>query len=380
MKKKNIILLILMCYCIFIQSCVEPFNLKEQVELNVINVNGILSNIPEENYVNVSTIQALYNGSKSLIEPIKGAIVNILGTDGTITKCNNYTSNPLFYIPENNFVPKPNISYNLEIKLPDGTEIVSKKESLPIATTLVNIADQLEIIPVGVANYAKHNLKISFTDPEEKNTYFKWIFTAWEKKQICKTCEGNTAFRALPNPSFCRRLPFSFPVIPYYDYECGSLCFEKIEFDPLTIYSDVYTNGQQINNLTLGSFPFYEFSPVSVNVKQMSISYAAFRYNETLKNLGKNTGTLADTPPEPIIGNVYFKVIKNKAVISGYFYVTNIAQKNHLINREITKEIIPSKVLGRVPVFEPTALDVPGSAPCIESRFTTNKKPSNWPY
>lgn len=370
MKKLYFFLLCLL----LLQSCVEPYELKEKIDLNVININGIFSNLPEENYVSLTDVNAITNGSgKPYYTPIDNAMVTIVGSDGTIVNFKSFGPKTEYYLPTQPIIAKQGVTYQLKVVLANGIEFISKKEKLPQETTLSKVNTKLETYEDALGTRANHTLNVDFNDFEKNIDYYKWIFSIVEKKQICKTCIDNRKYRG----GQCI-YQYTFPLVAFYDYYCSTSCYEIRNFDPQTTFSDIYSNGKPTLGLSIGKFPFYEFSPVLVSMKQLSINYAAYSYNQTLKSVGKNTGTLADTPPVALISNVAGVDKNSSIVVGGYVYFTHISKQNLLITRENSAGIVPEKLIGRSIVQESGPFSV-FDAPCYEDWTTTNKKPVDYP-
>ncbi len=372
--------IIYLFFLFLLYSCVTPFEIDDEINSNIVNVNGIFSNIAEENYITLTLNIPRDNGNKGSAAPITDATVKIIGSDGSQLRFVNSKQNREYYYPETPNTPKNNINYYLSVILENGTEIKSSIETLPQPTELEKVEEVLDTYKEGIITFGKYNLNVSFVDPPITNTNYKWIYSIIEEKQICKTCLNNREYIRFPLPGSCefiRTLPDGYFFINNLDYYCDDYCFAKLEYDPLVIYSDLYSNGGKIENLSIGSFPLFEFSPTLVKMLQMSISNRAYKYNELLQNLGKKPGTLADTPPVALIGNLNFQKAQKNTFVAGYFYVTHISSKLKLIKKKNLGNIKPLKLIGRF-YFEPPFPLFSPKAPCIEDRFNSKTIPDNW--
>lgn len=117
-----------------------------------------------------------------------------------------------------------------------------------------------------------------------------------------------------------------------------------------------------------------------IEIKQQNVSPASFQYLKTLANQSQNNGTLADSPPAALIGNL--KNIKNSSeTVGGYFMVGDAVIKNIWIDRTDTKGSKPVYLIGRPAIYEPASPDGsrPPLAPCIKTYTRTPLKPEGWP-
>ena len=83
----------------------------------------------------------------------------------------------------------------------------------------------------------------------------------------------------------------------------------------------------------VAQIPVYQANPCLVVVQQMSLSANAFRYLKLIEDQSENTGTLADTPPAPIKGNVVNTKNGNEIVL-GYFSASSVSEIRYMMDRQ----------------------------------------------
>ncbi len=153
------------------------------------------------------------------------------------------------------------------------------------------------------------------------------------------------------------------------------------------MFSDVYTNGQLQTGHKVASIPIYQRDPALIVVEQLSITANAYRYYNLFAAQVQNTGTLADSPPAPLAGNVKNLANATENVV-GYFSAASVAVSRHKITRqEVTTGIFQGlffAVNGRMPRLESAQ---PGGSPfekgasaaiCVSSRTRTDQLPPGW--
>ena len=172
----------------------------------------------------------------------------------------------------------------------------------------------------------------------------------------------------------------------YYDYPCRSQCWEILYSSRIDIFSDVYTNGKLQIGHRVATIPAYGGKPGLLAIEQLSLSANAYRYYKLFADQVQNTGTLADSPPAPIVGNM--KNLSNaQENVVGYFSAASVATYSYKFNRRnlgINKFISLLRSTTRRNANRETdrgnaifGSQFP-SAICIPSRTRTDLLPPGW--
>jgi hypothetical protein len=111
----------------------------------------------------------------------------------------------------------------------------------------------------------------------------------------------------------------------------------------LNVFTDVYTNGNSINNRLIAKIPFYNSSGALIEIKQQSVSPNAYQYLKLLAEQVQNNESLVDTPPAALIGNIK-NVTNPKEIVAGFFMVTGVRYIKYWIDRKdpIAQKLTPT--------------------------------------
>ena len=239
----------------------------------------------------------------------------------------------------------------------------------------------------GTGNIATNDIYIDYIDPAAERNFYRWKWTSYELQNICASCKqgyyertGNTA----TSDGKCIQ-DIRLPGFNYYDYFCEAFCWDIFQGKEIDIFSDVYTNGQTQYDKVVAQIPVYQSNPCLVVVQQMSLSANAFRYLKLIEDQSENTGTLADTPPAPIKGNV--KNTKNSnEIVLGYFSASAVSEIRYMMNRQNTVGAVKDGLFKYQTRRDPTPESESDERPiipfavCKPSVSRTAIAPKNWQF
>jgi hypothetical protein len=361
-------------------ACVEPINLVVKTSDVILVIDGKIDNTKGENFIKIA--KSIPSVGNAAFRSEQKAIVNIIEDENTQYLCNE-TQAGIYSLPPN-FIAKIGSFYKLSIVLSNGNAYLSEPEEMritpPIDSIYVNF--QEKGLEIGNSEVPAHFIYIDLKDnPSVGDNYF-WTWKLYENQTYCKTCDGGI-FLTSPAP-LGRCLPqqnlINEGVI--YDYVCNGRCWEIKNSQDLNIMADGFSNGNKITGRLVAKIPLYSSDGFLIEVSQQNVSPSAFRYLKILASQNQNTGTLVDSSPAPLIGNI--KNIKNPfESVGGYFMVGNISIKRLFVQRQDAVKFTSIGLLGgRRPNTEPASADGgrPPFAPCIASNTRTPIKPEGWPF
>jgi hypothetical protein len=162
---------------------------------------------------------------------------------------------------------------------------------------------------------------------------------------------------------------------------CPGDCWDILYNKDLNVFTDIYSNGQPIANRLVAKIPYYNVRGALIEIKQQSISPAAYRYFKLLADQVQNNGSLVDTPPAALIGNIKNLTNPDEA-IAGFFMVASVRTVKYWIDRKNAegKNINPIGLLDHPLTPEPMGSDLtrPPFAQCIVSLSRTPIRPNGW--
>jgi Domain of unknown function (DUF4249) len=329
-------------------ACVEPTDLSlEKNAQKIIFVNAILTNSDEEQIITIAESVPLSGIVYS--EEIPGLKVEILIDNAEKIALINQSKG-------NYLIPKTlkfeiGKTYKLMFERTDGTKYESTPQSFKSAPKIDKKYEifTLDGIKKQDKNIPGHKIYIDYTDPAtEKNNYY-WTWTLWERQYVCLT-SGN------------------------FDYYCRGDCWEIIQNLDVNIANDNFSNGKPVKGKLIAEIPYYQDRGALLEIKQQVVSDEAFRYLQIYQNQTQGTGTLADSPPAKLVGNI--RNINNpKDEVAGFFTIAGTSSVKYWLSREdAIGKIRPIGLLGRLPNISPFAV----TSTCELSRTRTPVRPIGW--
>lgn len=355
-------------------ACVEPFELGVVSDLRILTVDATLTDITKEQRI---TISESFNAKGTAFNsPILNASVALL-VNGKETIKFIEKGEGIYALPST-FELKTGINYQLFFTKKDGSSYKSSIEKLVEVPEIIRIHDVFykDGILKGEKYLPANFVYIDTKDPaEEKNNYL-WTWQLWEKQDVCITCEGG---RYYPNTG-CR-IQNEYQGL-FFDYYCDGDCWDISRNSDLNVLNDFTSNGKTISNRLVAQIPYYTTNGALIEISQQSISTEAYKYLKLLADQAQNTGTLVDTPPAALIGNI--KNINNENdPVAGFFMVKSIKSKRYWIDRKEPNELKIKTVGLRDHTFSleppvPGEIGRPPLVKCLLSPTRTPHKPDGW--
>jgi Domain of unknown function (DUF4249) len=377
MKIKYLHLLILF---FLLNACIDPYEVDFNGKNRILVVEGILT----DDTINPDTIKiqySKYDQGFTRILPIESSVlasILVLGT-GQEIKLIQYNNGK--FLPPPSFKINLGEKYVLKFTLPDGQQFESTAESLTLTPPILKIYDkfnlQSSLSEDGIDFLSANEVFVDFQDTPNQKNYYLWRYRHYEKLRYCQTCSfsyydlGTSS--CIMIPQFLR---YNYYTSDYYDYICQGECYGIFKGKLVNVFSDILSEGALVSGRRVAKIPYYNDSGCLVEIQQMCVSQEAYVFYKLLEAQGESTGSLADTPPAAIVGNI--KNITNPAEkVVGYFGIANIQRKRLWIDRKDAAGKRES-ILGHVAVEEPLILPRPPSIICTKTLFRTPIKPDGW--
>jgi hypothetical protein len=369
-------------------ACVEKYDLSFKSNTNLVVVDDpVITDVLKIQQVKL--LRTIPSSRNSINTPLTGAKVEIIIDGSKSINFPEVLANEGFYQSEIAFKAEPNKTYELKITLPDGSVFVSNKETLLPVSPIKKVSQKFSTGGIKTNNtyFANHNIYVDLLDPANEKNFYKWQWKLYEQQQVCRSCgPGESYYPDSKSPDsmgVCiADLPNSLRTV-IYDYSCNNRCWEILYSKKVTIFKDEFYNGQEVKGIEVAQIPYYSNSVGLIVLSQQSISKGAYTYYNLLNNQNYNSGSLADTPPATLIGNLSQQSGASTPII-GYFSVSSEKEFRYVINRNDIPSNGQHFPLGLLPVgrkinFEPATPTRPPLAPCQNSLFRTNIKPLGWP-
>lgn len=370
--------LLLVAIGLVVFACVEPYDLNFGSQKQILFIEADINDYDSLQYVIVK--QNIPEPNNIVYIDIDDAKVDIIENRSTFYNC-VYTSGGKYKLPKG-FKIKVNIPYQLRMVI-DGVTYESSLETANLVSPIDKIYSQFK--EKGIRYQSRdvdgHNIYIDSKDSDLKGQNYFWQWRLFEKQGYCISCDGGRYFTTPAPLGRCVEEAGLKRQGITYDYLCSGDCWDIKYNDEVNVMSDNYTNGQIIKGRLVAQVPFFQYRNALIEIQQYSISKSTFDYLNILINQSQKNGTLADTPPAGLLGNV-----KNTSDITepvgGIFMVSSKTTSTFMIQRDgsIPGITVIGFTNGRPINREPPGADTsrPPFAPCIESNNRTNKKPLGW--
>jgi Domain of unknown function (DUF4249) len=355
-----------------ISSCVEEYTNSPNLKAEVLIVDGLITNQLEADTIEVSYSKG--KGASGEITPVKNCKMTVISDDGKSFDLKEDL--PGKYYTPSNLLRQIGKSYQLKMTTPDGENYVSNFEKMSAVTTIAKVYDVFDpkaILRKDGKSYRLGNkVYIDFQDPIDEANNYLFRYKYYEQIAFCKTCGGGVL---LGDGVTC--IPKSPLKFYRYDYLCSGYCWDIIYENSINVFSDIFTNGKTIKGQLVASIPWVNYTGALIEIKQYSISSEGYRFYNLLALQGNKTGSLTDTPPSPIVGNI--RNIKNpEETVVGFFGASSVSSVRYNVDRKANIGTA-EQYLGHFPVIEDEGL-IPNQAKCVESRTRTKIKPDGWVF
>lgn len=197
------------------------------------------------------------------------------------------------------------------------------------------------------------NILLDMDDAPTKGDYYRWTWVNYEQLAYCFEREEVDGF---------------YTAIP-----CCTPCWDinRCYINCTNVLTDALVNGKSITRQYITKIP-YCARDYYIEVQQYSISKEAYNYWRTVGQLSSNNGSLFDTAPATVRGNLSCSSHPEQ-VVYGLFEVSDLAEAGYFISRLNTSK---PGLYGCAPIRIP--LPTIACATCVESPYRTRIKPRFW--
>lgn len=268
-----------------------------------------------------------------------------------------------FYIPSNSdYVGELGKTYVLHVLTPDQRKLESLPQTLRAVPPIKKVYKEENIVDDPRLGSVVNGFQVMLDvdDPAPKGDYYRWSWVNYERITYCHEFDalpagGVTTYTTLVGVPCCE---------PCWDI---NRCYVNCS----NVLSDVFINGKTISRHPISRIPYCP-SDYYIEIQQRSISKEAYNYWRTVDQLTTNNGSLFDTAPAAVHGNLTCTSDPSQAVY-GLFEVSDLAEGGYFIDRVTTSK--PGLFTCK-PLLRPFA--TAACASCVESAYRTKIKPRFW--
>ncbi|MCE7066358.1 DUF4249 domain-containing protein [Dyadobacter sp. CY326] len=386
-----------------ITACVEPYSVNFESAKEYVVVDGVVTDLDGPQFITLSKTnpeatnesseftQTIWTKGLSTL-PLEKAKAKIV-VNGTQVLDLTEVEPGIYQLPAN-FKGRVGDAYELDFLTENGKHYKSSAEVMPPVSAVKRAYDVFN--PKGIPKLSEYygeftpsnDIYLDFDDPAGEKNFYRWQWTLWELQKTCTTCNQGKYYlfdaeNGVDGDCF-KDLTLKYNDI--YDYTCEDLCWDIFYSKDITIFSDIYTNGQGQKDKLVAQIPLLQSNPCLVSLQQNSLTPNAYRFLKLIQDQANNSGTLADTPPAPIQGNVMNQNDKNELII-GFFTASSVAEYRTMLWRKNIKNAAVLNQLfktihNRDPILEERSAGRPyiPLAICKKSRSRTPFLPKDWKW
>jgi hypothetical protein len=305
-------------FLLLLLSCVQEFEYENQANERHLVIDGGITQKPgnQEIFLHYST-----DYGRRIIAPVDGAEVTLFDDQGN---SEDYfpAENGKYILSGHSIEIKPGRAYFIEIRRQGGRIYRSDPQVMPALTSPDSI--HYEVVKSSVLNengvvvdtyYLDVFLDTPFNQGGEINYFI------WRSEHVYSLTE--VKWHPLVDPKTCY---FPASTNPEQAYIFSG---ENINED--------YLNDRKVARVLI--FPFWQFFEKHFyNIAQHCITAEAYDYWETVNKIAYPTGSIFDTPPAPVRGNVH-NVNDPDDIVLGFFEVSSVDTIRTWSNREKLKPL-----------------------------------------
>ena len=291
-----------------VTACVQEVSLPiRQTERRLV-VEGLVTDGP------FPWVRLTYSGSYSSTNPappelvINDALVIISDDRGQRVQLVPDPFAPAYYgLRDSSFVGQPGRSYTLSITLPDGTRYQSKPELLNPVPPLDPLRAQYRRQNDALGQPDVYDIRIDTRDPATPGNYYRWSALGYTRRWV--------------------QFDPKHPPINVFGPPCNTCsCWVPTYGPPGDVLSDALINGNRIAGRLVFSLPILAIGTQYVQVRQFSLTRAAYQYWTLYAQQSSRSGTIFDPQPAPIEGNVR-AVADTTNLALGFFGASGVSQQ-----------------------------------------------------
>jgi len=290
-------------FCVFSISCIQQFDYESDTEEKFLVVDG---GITQKNTIHELHLSFSTSFGVNRRTPAHGAEITLFDDQGNHEQ----------YIPEEggkyilfgtSVERKPGTAYYIEIQWPSGKTYRSVPQIMPELIRPDSLYYELERI--SELNNNGNVVEISYLNillNTPINMYGRNNYFIWRSDHV-----------------------YSFTEVKWHPLVEPKVCYSKQPSDAsqLYIFSTEGIKQEMLNDYLVSKIIVYPgwqfFEKHFYNVKQHSITKEAYVYWETVNEIAYPTGSIFDTPPAPIKGNIY-NIDDPDDTVLGFFEVSSV--------------------------------------------------------
>ncbi|MCH7401609.1 DUF4249 family protein [Belliella kenyensis] len=311
--RKVVLIFALLFASIFVNSCIDEVVIPISEFSSQLVVDGWYGNLPENTRIRLYYSEMYQSG---VLNPgYRQANVTSLYIQDLNGQRMNFVPipNSIDFVPQNYIDPVPGMSYQLVFQLTNGESFSSDFEVMPPTVVLDSISEtafeRLEVIMSTGVNITQTrtfvNIFANFTDPGIGD--FGYMFMTSGISEDFTFSENDN---------------------------CACTCYTRVPniFNRMNLLSNEVFQNKSYQH-SIGSIPLSSLGRFAVETSVRTISDNNLRYLMKIDEQQKNTGSIFDTAPFRIKGNIRTQTNSRNTIVLGNFFVFQESNFEKLISR-----------------------------------------------
>ncbi|WP_347157964.1 DUF4249 domain-containing protein [Pontibacter chitinilyticus] len=324
MRTLNLKYLFLSALLLLVSGCIDPLELNIGSDAKRLVVDGLITNEPGPYTVKLSMSEpyATYTGGRSVA--VQEAAVVISDEQGTREELTE-TSPGIYQTSINGIRGEVGHTYTVTIRTKEGRTYTSAPEMLLPVAELDSL--YAEVKPQQVLNSENIeetvyvvNVYADAQDPVQAKNFYRW---QWEGTYRVSTQPWDYSEKV-------RGVRVPMPK------DCCAICWITNHTNNVNVQDDRLINGGGIKHHLVTQLPVTAQTfgtKYYLEVKQLSVSEAAFDFWSTLGEQISTVGSIQDPPPATIIGNIS-SIDNPEEKVLGFFGASAVSRKTIFVRRE----------------------------------------------
>ncbi|MFM9840595.1 MAG: DUF4249 domain-containing protein [Cyclobacteriaceae bacterium] len=362
MKKSALFIIILLIS----DSCVDRIDFISSNAASQLVVEGQITDEPGPYTVKLSRTRKILDFSEGKpVSASKVVISDNVGNSEILTEI--YPG--AFQTKSNGIQGTIGREYTLRVETRDGKIFESSPEKINPSGTIDSIYYTFEKVlpPTGPPKY-QFRIYIDSKGVAQSENLFRWKFTGTFKVQTSPELRTVPAGEGrIPDPPPCSG--YNKNLVEVGLCQCCTCWVNFVDTKP-TVSDNTISSGNSYKNVEVGIVPveyWTFFDKVQVEVKQLSLSGAAFNYWKTVADQKEGSSSLFQPSIGKAVSNIFIK--NGNEEVQGLFYASAITKKVIFLsaaNIPLGSGVIPS-----------APPPIPES--CLAAfQFSTTQKPITW--
>ncbi len=306
-------------------ACIDPYVVEVEQGAQLLTVEGLITSVPKVHQIRLTRSDTYGSVFQGLIRPVTGATVIIRDNLGNVTFFAENAVDRGAYDSPASFAGIIGRSYTLQIQTIEGRVYTSLPERIESAPPIKELTYQVVKIAVEGEINPRSGVQLiaSIDDPADQNNFYFWRNDP--SVYVLKT--SPELFTPRPSDSNPSRDP--------QPKDCCSTCYrtELVGNQGIFLAQDDNFNG--LNTKIAAGFIEDDglrfIQNYRVDLRQISISQAAYRFLRLVKQQTEISGSVFDPPPANIKGNM-ISLDDPEEVVLGYFMAGGEQGKRIYIN------------------------------------------------